>query len=114
MKERYDPWSFEFDMKAHEERAAKQAIEQERRSWLPILEAIAADIDAHYEFDSPRQRETFAARLGKEIDHLRRCLGYSMARQRGPLTPEEIDRRRERTRERVRLFRARRAAKGDP
>src|SRR6516164_10244456 len=75
-----------------EREAARQAIAEQRRSWLPVLEAWA-DL---YPADIEKQ-------VHNDIRRLRRLLRLS------PVTgPEAADRRREQTRERVRRYRERR------
>jgi hypothetical protein len=81
---------------ALEHQAARQAVDQARRRWLPILEAYA---DEHGRNLGPDTRR----RLNREIGRLRKCLKMP------PLAPsaEAIDRRRRKTRERVRRYRQR-------
>jgi hypothetical protein len=81
-----------------EHEAAHQAIDQVRRTWLPILEAYVEEKGDRLGPDRRR-------RLDREIGRLRKCLKMP------PLGPsaQAIDRRRRKTRERVRRYRQRTA-----
>ena len=79
-----------------ERQAAQQAIERERRYYLPILEAWAKENDRKLAPDERR-------RLNQEIQRLRRCLKMPPPDP----SPEAIDRQRQLTRDRVRRYRQR-------
>jgi hypothetical protein len=79
-----------------EREAAERAITKERLSWLPILEAWAAALDADKD-------DLFAIiYLDSEIRRLRRTLGLPPS-----VSPNAVERRRQQTRERVRRYRER-------
>jgi len=81
-------------MRAIESAAVRRALAEERRRWLPILEAWAArDVDGVDEH------------VHAEIRRLRRLLGLPPADP----SPEMVERRRQQGRDRVRRFRERRA-----
>jgi hypothetical protein len=98
--ERYSPGGFirAGGMAAVEQEVAAEAIRGARESWLPILESFIAE---HVEEGD----WIVCAVLNGEIRRLRRLLG-----QPAPRSPEDLDRRRQQTRERVRRYRERRRA----
>jgi hypothetical protein len=89
-------------MLGRERRAAADAIREEQEYWLPILEAIVAKLVIDDDGDSDSL--FMASYLGGEIKRLRRVLGMTTS-----ISQEQIARRRELTRERVRRHRQRRA-----
>jgi hypothetical protein len=98
--ERYSPHGFiqTGGMMAVEQEAAAEAIRDARESWLPTLESFVAE---HVEEGDLITRFI----LDEEIRRLRRLLG-----QPAPQSPEDLDRRRQQTRERVRRYRERQRA----
>jgi len=76
-------------------RAAERAAAEERASWLPMLEAWAAQLTAEDDL-------FLHGYLATEIRRLRRLLRLPPIR-----SPEAIERRRRLTRERVQRHRAR-------
>jgi hypothetical protein len=88
-------------MTRRERDAAERAISEERRFWLPVLEAWAT---ALREEGAPDP--LMSAMLDGEIRRLRRLLCVP-----APVSPEAADRRRGQTRERVRRHRERQRLK---
>ena len=80
------------------ERAKEESIKFEREFWLPTLERWLESADRDFEGE---EIEWVRSDLRREIKRLRRCLGLTQS-------PEE---RRERTRQRVRAYRARKAVR---
>ena len=80
------------------ERTKEEAIKFEREFWLPVLERWLANVERDFEGEGV---EWVRNDLRKEIKRLRRCLSVTQS-------PEE---RRERTRQRVRALRARKAVR---
>jgi hypothetical protein len=75
----------------------EQAIEETRRTWLPILEAWLADANAD-------ANASAASLFEEEIRRLRKLLGIESPKRQP--SPEALERRRAATRERVRRWRA--------
>jgi hypothetical protein len=98
MEYRWEAWDVVVNglgMRAWEEIVAARAIEHERNAWLKILEDRLARLGDEADIST--------VRLEFEIRRLRRLLG-----RRRPPTPAQLERRREKTRERVRRYRERR------
>jgi hypothetical protein len=86
-------------IEAREQAAAARAIADEQRSWLPMIEAWAANLGAEDDLGTQ-------VWLAAEIRRLRRALGMP------PPAPsaQAIEHRRQQIRERVRRFRERQQA----
>jgi hypothetical protein len=82
--------------------AAEQAMEETRREWLPILEEHEQELRERMQHEPTEHDPLMLMFLSGEIKRLRRLLRLGPSR-------ETV---RERTRERVRRFRERKAAEG--
>jgi hypothetical protein len=102
MEYRWEAWNVVVNglgMSAWEKIVAARAIEHERKAWLRILEDTLARLGDQADTSTYIRREL-------EIRRLRRLLGLPR-----PPTPAQLERRREKTRERVRRYRQRRPSR---